>query len=48
MLNTEPDSISSNDRPQQIKNFSDVWAVSGNDWNTYMANLENAVQLGSW
>lgn len=48
LLNTEPDSISSNNRSQQIKSFEDVWAVSGNDWNTYMANLENAVQLGSW
>jgi len=47
LLNTDPNSISSSDRPQQIKNFSDVWAVSGNDWDTYVANLENAVQLWS-
>ena len=48
LLNTTPNSISNSNRSSQIKSFSDVWDISSNSWDNYVANLENAVQLGSW
>ena len=48
LLNTTPNSINNSNRSSQIKSFSDVWDISSNSWDNYVANLENAVQLGSW
>lgn len=48
LLNTSPNSISNSNRASQIKSFSDVWDLSSNSWDGYIANIENAVQLGSW
>ena len=47
LLNTEPDSVENTTRSGQIKSFKDVWAVSS-DWNSYVANLDNAIKLWSW
>ena len=47
LLNTTPNSISNSNRSSQIKSFEDVWDISNNSWDSYVANLENAVQLGS-
>lgn len=48
LLNTTPNSINNSNRNSQIKSFEDVWDISSNSWDNYVANLENAVQLGSW
>ena len=48
LLNTTPNSINNSNRSSQIKSFEDVWDISSNSWDNYVANLENAVQLGSW
>ena len=48
LLNTTPNSINNSNRNLQIKSFEDVWDISNNSWDSYVANLENAVQLGSW
>lgn len=48
LLNTSPNSINNSNRSSQIKSFSDVWDLSSNSWDGYIANIENAVQLGSW
>lgn len=48
LLNTSPNSINNSNRSSQIKSFSDVWDISNNSWDGYIANIENAVQLGSW
>ena len=48
LLNTSPNSINNSNRTSQIKSFSDVWDISSNSWDGYIANIENAVQLWSW
>ena len=48
LLSTSPNSINNWNRTSQIKSFSDVWDLSSNSWDNYVANIENAVQLGSW
>ena len=47
LLNTSPNSINNSNRTSQIKSFSDVWDMSNNSWDSYIANIENAVQLWS-
>lgn len=47
LLNTSPNSINNSNRNSQIKSFSDVWDMSNNSWDSYIANIENAVQLWS-
>ena len=47
LLNTTPNSINNYNRSSQIKSFSDVWDMSNNSWDSYIANIENAVQLWS-